>query len=782
MKKTLLFAFALLFATAMMAQNRTFYINESFDGASMPAGWSTMGLGTSNWSISNSNNAGGQPRELHLAWEPQFNGMSRFVSPALDLTGVNSVIVSFKHNLNNYSGSNQIGVATTSDGGTTWNQAWTHSYNQSTSYEVEETISTPDLGHANVQFCIFFNGNSYNINDWYFDDIQVFALENLDLGLNKIAIDNIIACGDVAVSIEVKNFGETTVTSVEATYQVEGFDAVTETFDVNIGSLETEVLTFNNTVGLVPGDYNIDCSINLVNGQEDDIASNDNATKSFVAALGTAERFPMIEHFTASTCPPCVNVNNQMLTFSNNNAGRFTYTKYQMNWPGAGDPYYTAEGGVRKTYYGVSGVPDIYLDGEGTNNMAVSQASFDQHAARPAFMDIKGSFSVEGNTIHVIADVMPYIETNARVYITVNEKLTTGNVGTNGETEFRHVMMKMLPNGQGSTITFVTNELQRLEFTQDMSNTFVEEMSDLEVSIFVQNYGSKEVYNSHYAYEYTDIHPYPIENLSFVPAEGNLVASWDAPAEGTPTGYNVYVNGQLVGENITETSYTHEGDPSILNVVAVEALYANDMVSVKSYALAEAALQDLGLITEVNNFMLDEVNPTAEVTVTNANNNSQSAINILSIEEVNEEDVQYLTINSEELPYALEYGENFTFAIEPNDLSQGRSIAQTTIILTSDAGEMVFDVEIDGNLLNINEVSAQTTIYPNPANNQVRIESAKGIESVMVYNMMGVLVETIPANSMTLNVNLSQYSEGTYFFNIRQSDGTVYNQRVVVNH
>ena len=44
------------------------------------------------------------------------------------------------------------------------------------------------------------------------------------------------------------------------------------------------------------------------------------------------------------------------------------------------------------------------------------------------------------------------------------------------------------------------------------------------------------------------------------------------------------------------------------------------------------------------------------------------------------------------------------------------------------------------------------------------------------------LVETIPANSMMLNVNLSQYSEGTYFFNIRQSDGTVSNQRVVVNH
>ena len=102
--------------------------------------------------------------------------------------------------------------------------------------------------------------------------------------------------------------------------------------------------------------------------------------------------------------------------------------------------------------------------------------------------------------------------------------------------------------------------------------------------------------------------------------------------------------------------------------------------------------------------------------------------------------------------------------------------------MESNGGEVVFNVTIDGEVLSISEISSTAKVYPNPANNQVRIESAQGIESVMVYNMMGALVETIPANSMILNVNLSQYRNGTYFFNIRQSDGTVSNQRVVVNH
>ena len=95
MKKTLLFAFAMLFATAMMAQNRAVLLQESFDDTSMPAGWSVAGLGLGNWSVSPTNNAGGAANEMHLTWSPQFNGMTRLVSPAVDLTGINNLVFSF---------------------------------------------------------------------------------------------------------------------------------------------------------------------------------------------------------------------------------------------------------------------------------------------------------------------------------------------------------------------------------------------------------------------------------------------------------------------------------------------------------------------------------------------------------------------------------------------------------------------------------------------------------------------------------------------------------------
>ena len=678
MKKTLLFAFAMLFATAMMAQNRAVLLQESFDDTSMPAGWSVAGLGLGNWSVSPTNNAGGAANEMHLTWSPQFNGLSRLVTPAVDLTGINSLVFSFKHALDNYTGNNIIGIATTSDGGTTWNEAWSQGYSASNSWTVSQEISTPDMGQANVQFCIFFNGNSYNINDWYFDDIMVFTLENLDLAITSPTLPDFIGSGETAFGINVFNFGATTVTSVEATYEVEGMEPITETFEVEIPSLGSETLIFPTTTLLSPGTYNVAYSINLVNGQEDDVLDNNTAEKAVFVAIGTAERIPMIEHFSSSTCGPCVSVNTAMLNFCNNNPGRFTYTKYQMNWPGNGDPYYTAEGGTRRDYYGVNAVPQCFLDGEDQGYAAVQQAVFDQHAERTAFVDIRGSFVVEGNTINIKADIIPFIDADARVFVSVNEKETHGNVGSNGETSFHHVFMKMLPDAQGTTVNLVTCEPQHFEFTQDMSGTHVEEMSDLEVSIWVQNYDSKEMFNSRFAYEYTEEHPYAVENLTLIQdeeaEENTMVASWDAPTMGNPTGYNVYVNNELVAENISDLSYTFAGELGAFYTVAVVALYGDDKTSIKMLAGME---------------------------------------NTWSVEEV---------------------------------------------------------------------AASVCKVYPNPANSQVRIEAENDIESVMVYNMLGALVETVNADSKTVNVNLNQYSNGVYFFNIRQSNGVVTNQRVVVNH
>ena len=72
MKKLSLLAIALLFSVAIFAQDPiTHVINESFDAATMPEGWTTMGPDgepSGNWTISSTNYAGGDANELRLNW------------------------------------------------------------------------------------------------------------------------------------------------------------------------------------------------------------------------------------------------------------------------------------------------------------------------------------------------------------------------------------------------------------------------------------------------------------------------------------------------------------------------------------------------------------------------------------------------------------------------------------------------------------------------------------------------------------------------------------------
>ena len=82
------------------------------------------------------------------------------------------------------------------------------------------------------------------------------------------------------------------------------------------------------------------------------------------------------------------------------------------------------------------------------------------------------------------------------MHAAVIEKTTTGNVATNGETSFKHVMMKMVPNASGTTINCTAGTPISGEISASLASTFIEQVSDLEVIIFIQNPTTKEIMQS----------------------------------------------------------------------------------------------------------------------------------------------------------------------------------------------------------------------------------------------------------------------------------------------
>lgn len=676
MKKLLLILVTLLMGSAMMAQTKTTILSESFSGLTMPSGWSIMGMGTSNWSVSATQNAGGAANELYMAYSPTFNGISRLTSPAVDLTGVQSAIFSFKHYLDNYSGSHILGIATSSDGGTTWNTAWQQNYSSDGRYSVVQNITTSDFGKENVKFCVFYQGNSYNFDAWYFDDIEVFTQENLDIKLASLTLPAIVSSSDVSeVNFTVSNLGMTAITSFEASYQINDEEPVVESFPCNVASLNNATFHFVEPITVGPGSYQVTMRILSVNGVQDDDTSNNEATVNMSCAYGSTDRTPLFEHFSASTCPPCVQANTVMNNFCNNNLGRFAYVKYPMNWPGSGDPYYTAEGGVRRGYYGVSGVPSIFLDGNTVSYNGI-QGIFNNEALVPSYADIQGFFTVDGTTVNISFDVMAYVGMeNVKMYVCVNEKLTTGNVGTNGETSFHHIMMKMVPNAQGTTISLDGCEVRHFDFTQNMTSTNVEEMDDLEVVVFLQNNDTKEVYNSAFLRE-DGFYAAPVGDLIVTfeddKATGVATASWSAPAGSTPLYYKVTLDGVVIEEEYTELSYDFDVVDGDFHIIEVQAIY-EDCTSVSMVS-----------------------------------------------------------------------GVNYVWSTP--------------------------------------EVQSSCRLFPNPANGQVFIQANENIDEIRVYNTLGVLVNTIPANGSSQSIDLANFANGIYFIQMNTESGASVTRRLVVSH
>ncbi len=597
MKKTLLLTLALLLSFAVIAQEKKVFVKENFDSTTLPQGWMVYGIGTPNWRISLTDRAGGECNELMLYFDPGFNGASYFAYKSKSLKEVEEVAVSFKHYLDNFSGSSRIGIATSSDNGKTWNEAWSNTYSQTGNYIINEVISTPDMGKSNVKFALFFEGDSYNLYSWHFDDLEIFVQENLDLRIVSIDIPEIAEAGETEVKFTVQNIGKETVNSftIESPNITDSYCGTTypETFETELAPFETKQFTLKNTFNLNPGNYNIPITITEVNGNSDNDITDNYLSKDFAVTMGSTQRIPLIEHFSSSTCGPCKDVNINMNTLTANNTGKYTYVKYPLSFPYPGDPYNTEDAKVRTTYYGVTSAPHLFLDGTNQGFGAIKAQNFEAQYNVPAYVNIKGAFDVDYDSIRIVADFMSYVDiNNVRVFASVNEKTTTKNVSENGETEFHHISLTMPDNAEGRIVNIKAGEYYRMECTLNITETFMEDIGDLEVALWIQNYETKEVYNSRYAYDYTS-HCYPIQNLAINVKGNERNVTWNAPEKGNPIGYNVYVNNELVLENTTELSYNTTSNDDVF-FVEVVALYENDKTSVglaKKYAYGDNVIE-----------------------------------------------------------------------------------------------------------------------------------------------------------------------------------------------
>lgn len=326
-----------------------------------------------------------------------------------------------------------------------------------------------------------------------------------DLAVNTIGLDDVIAQGNTTITGTVRNNGITPVTGFTLAYTVGG-SPQSQNFTNTVAPGAS--FTFNHSTpwNATVGSHNVQVTLSGVNG--DVVAANNTLSKPIQVATQSVVRKTVVEEFTSSTCPPCASFNAQfdpLLTSLDANLAwsNVVAVKYQMNWPSPGnDPSYNPDGNTRKSYYGVTGIPDWFTDGVDPSGSTAAQA-ISNAAAKNAFCNIQLSNSVSGNTLTVSATVTPYANFPGtyKLYLVAVESYTyTG--GTTSQQQYKHAQRKVFPNGSGITLANMQAGVPQT-FTESYSFTtggvapgnynLWGWMDGLTVVGFVQNVSSKAI-------------------------------------------------------------------------------------------------------------------------------------------------------------------------------------------------------------------------------------------------------------------------------------------------
>ncbi|POS03018.1 putative secreted protein (Por secretion system target) [Flavobacterium croceum DSM 17960] len=366
------------------------------------------------------------------------------------------------------------------------------------SFDIPGTLT--GTGYINIK------GTSNYGNNIFIDEVSVEQIPNLDLELSTFTINSIIPNGTTSVPIEgsFQNQGSSTITSFNLNWQ-EGTGAVhTQTITgLSLAAGQTYAVTHQDAWNCSPGLYSLKLWVSNINGSgADAVATNDQIIKSISVASNSVARLPLYEEFSSSTCGPCATFNNNYYNpFHTNNGSNFASIAYRVDWPGTGDPYNTAEVDTRVGYYGITAAPTLLVDSvEGTNfNTSLLQQDLTNALAKPSYFTINATKELSGNIMNVSINTMPYISGTYRVFAAVVEGTTYNNTASNGETSFHEVFMKMLPSATGQTVNFVYNQPTTTTLSADLTGTFIEQMTDLKVVVFIQDYATKNVMQAKYA-------------------------------------------------------------------------------------------------------------------------------------------------------------------------------------------------------------------------------------------------------------------------------------------
>lgn len=330
---------------------------------------------------------------------------------------------------------------------------------------------------------------------------------------------------------------------------------------------------------------------------------------------GQSPRLVLLEEFTSATCGPCVNANNNIHGWLLSSPTVFTAIFYHMSWPAPGnDPMYlanTIDNNARRSFYSVNSVPWSVVDGNvfsnNWNSGVWSVINNRSSISSPFEISVQHSLSPANDEIFLtmVAKATEDISGNLVAHNVVIEKLVhfSSPPGTNGETNFDHVMKKMLPTKDGTSLTsFEAGDYVIIETSWPFESSQVYDIDELAAVGFIQNNTTKEVHQA--ANSSTDplVLPYDrdlqvleIENVSSTNCSGVVAPVVTVRNNGNNTITSFDLNFEVNGGAVVSESWNGSIGP-----------LERATISLPDYTFAPQASNTLNVFTDNPNNNADE--------------------------------------------------------------------------------------------------------------------------------------------------------------------------------
>lgn len=594
------------------------------------------------------------------------------------------------------------------------------------------------------------------------EESHIFAVspQTKDLLVSKISLQDYVLAGNKQIPGTILNLGTTTVSSFDLNYRADGGAIQTQSVTATIAPGAQYNFTHSTPWLANFGAHNLEVWASNLDGGADLNPENDMLSKNVYSAFELGDRFVLIEHFTQASCGPCASQNPAMqaVLAQQANIGKYAHIAYHTSWPGF-DPMYnqnSADPDARVDYYGVSGVPDVFVDGttEGPPSL-VTTGLIAQQKAIPATSSIRVEETVMGTTATInvtVTSLVDMVPGTYKLYVAITEQMVnyTTAPGSNGEKDFPNVLRKMLPTNGTTMPALMAGET----FTTTQTYTFPTyvDVTDLRTNVFIQDNNSKSILQAYKTPDATGTNSY-VESGTV----GLLSASIN-PSCGAGNNGSISLSLAAGADALVYYQWATGGSsPSITGLAP--GFYAVGVYSVSSDELLKTYVFE---VTETSPFNL---------TVNSVSSAGSANNGIASV-----------SATSGQAPYSYLWSTGATSPTISN-LAPGTY----TVSVTDAAGCTVVGTVHVGDSVGIEDAqNIKTVCFPNPANSTATIVINTPIANaeLRLMDVTGKLVSTqqIGAGLNTVTLNTAKLSNGTYYYQILDNGVNLGTQKFVVLH